>query len=146
MHTDLGGLDVSDTAQPLRPRPAITRDSQFWFDAAKEHRLVIQRCVGCGELRHPPRPMCPHCCSLEWDTIEAAGRGTIYSYVVTHYPQIPSFEYPLAIALIELDEGTRLVSNIIDIDPNAIEIGMGVQATFVKFDDDLTLPQFRVVS
>jgi uncharacterized OB-fold protein/acyl dehydratase len=131
--------------KPLRPRPAITQDSAFWFEAAREHRLVIQRCADCGMLRHPPRPMCPECRSARWDTIDASGRGTIYSFVVTHYPQVGAFDYPLPIVLVALDEGTRLVSNVIDCDPADITIGAPVEVTFVDFDPELTLPQFRLV-
>jgi len=129
--------------KPNRPRPSITRDNAFWFEAAKNSKLLIQKCASCGQLRHPPGPMCPSCHSLEWDTIEASGRGTIYSFVVNHYPQVPAFDYPLVVAVIELEEGTRFVSNVIGVDAADVEIGMPVVAEFVAFDDDLTLPQFR---
>ena len=129
--------------KPPRPRPAVTRDTAFWFDAARNGRLVIQRCAGCGRLRHPPGPSCPHCLSLEWDTVEASGRGTVYSYVVTHHPQVPAFDYPLVVAVIELAEGTRLVANVIECAPDDVHIGMAVECEMVRFDEQLTLPQFR---
>lgn len=134
---------ADDKARPLRPRPGLTRDNQFWFDAAKEHRLVIQRCTGCGVLRHPPRPRCDKCGSYEWDTAEASGRGTVYSFVVNHYPQVPAFDYPLAVALIDLEEGTRLVANVVGIDPADVTIGMPVEVEWVDHDPDLTLPAFH---
>lgn len=130
------------TVKPPRPRPAINRDNAFWFEGLREDKLLIQRCTGCGTLRHPPQPMCPGCQSLEWDTLEASGRGTVYSFVVNHHPRIPSFDYPLPVVLVELEEGTRLVSNIVDIDVDAIEIGMPVQVRFEDFGDGLVLPQF----
>ena len=74
--------------------------------------------------------------------MESSGRGTLYSFVVVHYPQVPSFEYPLPIGLIELEEGTRLVANLEGIDHDAIEIGMRLQAEFVDFDEELSLPVF----
>jgi uncharacterized protein len=129
--------------RPRRPRPALTQDNAFWFEGAREHRLLIQRCASCGKLRHPPGPMCPQCRSYEWDTIEASGRGTIYSYVVNHYPQVPAFDYPLTIGLIELEEGTRLVANIVGVDPGDIRIGMPVEVEWVDHDPDLSLPAFR---
>jgi uncharacterized OB-fold protein/acyl dehydratase len=129
--------------KPPRPRPAITRDNAFWWEGVQAGKLLIQRCGGCGTLRHPPRPMCPRCQSLEWDTVEASGRGTVYSFVLNHHPQIPSFDYPLAIGLIELEEGTRLVSNVIDVDPADVHVGMPVEVTFEKVDDDWKLPLFR---
>lgn len=135
--------DGEEQARPKRPRPALNRDNQFWFDAAKEHRLVIQRCTGCQALRHPPRPRCDKCGSYEWDAVDASGRGTVYSFVVNHYPQVPSFDYPLAVGLIELEEGTRLVANIVGIDPSEITVGMPVEVEFVDHDADLTLPAFH---
>jgi uncharacterized OB-fold protein len=132
----------SPAPRPPRPRPSTTQDNAFWFDGAKAHTLLIQHCTSCGTLRHPPLPACGTCQSLEWDAVEASGRGTLYSFVVVHYPQVPSFEYPLAIGLVELEEGTRVVANIDGIEPDALEVGMALQATFVDFDDDLTLPVF----
>ena len=130
-------------SRPLRPRPALTQDNRFFFDGAKQHRLLIQRCSSCGVLRHPPRPSCANCRSFEWDALTASGRGTIYSFVVNHYPQVPAFDYPLVIALVELEEGTRLVANVVGITPETVAIGMPVIAGFEDFDDDLTLPVFR---
>jgi uncharacterized protein len=128
--------------RPPRPRPAITQDNAFWFEGAREHRLLIQHCTSCGTLRHPPLPACATCGSLDWDTVESSGRGTLYSYVVVHYPQVPSFEYPLPIGLIALEEGTRLVANLQGVELSAITIGMPLQAEFVDYDDDLSLPVF----
>jgi uncharacterized OB-fold protein/acyl dehydratase len=129
--------------KPPRPRPGITRDNAFWWEGVKAGKLRIQRCGGCGTLRHPPRPMCPRCQSLDWDTVESSGKGVVYSFVVSHYPQVPAFDYPLAIGLIELEEGTRLVSNVIDIDPADVHVGMPVEVVFEAVDDDWTLPLFR---
>src|SRR5207302_7059365 len=84
--------------RPRRPRPAITHDNAFWFEGAKAGKLLIQRCGSCGRLRHPPRAMCGNCHSLEWETVEASGRGTVYSHVTVHHPQVPAFDYPLAVA------------------------------------------------
>jgi uncharacterized OB-fold protein/acyl dehydratase len=137
--------EAEEKPRPRRPRPALTRDNAFWFEAAKEHRLVIQRCAGCATLRHPPRPRCDRCGSYEWNTVEASGKGTVYSFVVMHYPQVPSFDYPLPIGLIELEEGTRLVANLIDVERDDIEVGMPVEVVWEDHDDDLTLPAFRPV-
>lgn len=135
--------DEAPKEKPLRPRPPTTRDTQWWFDGCKEGKLLIQRCASCGTLRHPPGPACAECHSFEWDTVEASGRGTVYSFVVAHHPPTPMFDYPLPVVLIELAEGTRLVSNMLDCDASEIEIGMPVQAELVAFDPELTLPQFR---
>jgi uncharacterized OB-fold protein/acyl dehydratase len=129
--------------KPPRPRPAITQDMAFWFDGVNDGKLLIQRCTACGTLRHPPGPACPECRSYEWDTVESSGRGVVYSFVVNHYPQIPAFDYPLPIALIELEEGTRLVADLVGIDPAEVVVGMPVEVEFVAVDDELTLPMFR---
>jgi uncharacterized OB-fold protein/acyl dehydratase len=134
---------ASPAEKPPRPRPAITQDNAFFFDGAMHGKLLIQRCATCGRLRHPPRPMCSECRSLAWDTVEASGRGTVYSFVVNHHPQVPAFDYPLVVALVELEEGTRLVSNLVGVEPSAVRIGMPVAVEFVTFDDELTLPQFH---
>jgi uncharacterized OB-fold protein/acyl dehydratase len=125
-----------------RPRPAITHDNRFFWEGVDAGRLLIQRCR-CGVLRHPPGPMCPRCRSLEWDAVEASGRGTVYSYVVAHHPPIPPFAYPNLIVLVALEEGTRIVSNLVDVAPDAVRIGMPVQARFVTIEGERRLLQFE---
>jgi uncharacterized OB-fold protein len=135
---------AAETApRPKRPRPSLTQDNAFFFEGAREGKLLIQRCSECGTLRHPPRPACPNCRSFQWDTLQASGRGTIYSYVVNHHPQVPAFDYPLIVALVELEEGTRLVANVSHMTPDTVAIGMPVIAEFEAFDDELSLPVFR---
>jgi uncharacterized protein len=115
----------------------------FW-DAAAQHRLVGQRCGECATLRHPPRPMCPHCGSLEVEVVELSGRGTVYSYALLHHPQHPAFDYPVVAVLVDLDEGIRLVSNLTDIDDeHQVRIGVRVEVTFVDTADGGALPVFR---
>lgn len=133
------------TDAPLRPRPALTQDITFFFDGARRGELLIQRCASCGVLRHPPRPACASCHSFEWDTVTSSGRGTVYSYVVVHHPQVPGFDYPLPIAVVELEEGTRLVGDLIGVDPDDVRIGMPVVVEMVTVDDELTIPMFRPV-
>lgn len=129
-----------------RPRPALSKDVAFFWEGVKRKELLIQRCAGCGQLRHPPRPMCPSCQSLKWDTVTASGKGTIHSFVVFHYPPFPPFENPYVVAVVDLQEGTRLISNVIGVDPKAVKIGMAVQAEFVAVDEEMILPQFRPVA
>ena len=127
--------------KPPRPRPAITEDNAYLFEGYREGKLLLQRCTSCSTLRHPSLPGCWNCASLDWDTIESKGEGEIYSFVVVHYPQVPSFDYPLPIGLIALDEGTRIVANL-DMDPADVTIGTRVKARIVAFDDELSLPVF----
>jgi uncharacterized protein len=136
---------LAASEKPPRPMPAITRDSAFFFEGARNGELLIQKCDNCGTLRHPPRPGCPVCQSLDWSTVVSKGRGKVFSYVVMHYPQIPSFDYPLPVVLIELEEGIRIVSNIEGVDTADIEIGMAVEVDFRNYAGDLRLPVFRPV-
>jgi uncharacterized OB-fold protein len=126
-----------------RPAPTISPDTEFFWNGLREHKLLIQRCGGCGTLRNPPQPMCPRCRSLDWQPIESSGRGTVYSYVVPHQPRFPFFDYPYIVALIELAEGVRLVSNLTDIEPADVTVGMAVEVFYQAFDDDLVVHQFR---
>ena len=125
----------------MRLAPTVTPDTAFFWDGLKEHRLRIQRCAECSRLRHPPRPMCPHCNSLAWHAVESAGAGSVYSYVLPRHPDF-GFEQPHIVALVDLDEGTRLVTNLVDIDPADVRIGLRVQVRFEEFDGGLTLPLF----
>lgn len=129
-----------------RPRPALNQDNVFWFDACREHRLLIQRCTSCEVLRHPPGPCCPECGSFDWDTVQASGHATVYSYVVAHHPKHPAFEYPLIVAVVELAEGTRLITNLVGVAPEQVEIGMPVRLEWLDADEELTLPVFRPVA
>jgi len=127
-----------------RPRPAITHDNDFFWKGVQAGKLLIQRC-SCGRLRHPPGPMCPVCHSLEWDSLEASGRGSVYSFVVAHHPPIPPFEYPNLIVLVELAEGTRIVSNLRSVDPAEVAVGMPVQAEFVELEEGRSFLQFEPI-
>jgi uncharacterized OB-fold protein len=130
-----------------RLAPTVSPDTEFFWNGLRDHKLLIQRCTGCQALRQPPRPMCPMCNSLDWDTVESSGRGTVYSYVMPQHPPMPLMEYPYIVALVELDEGVRLVSNLCEIAPADVEVGMPVEVYFQTFDSvdgkDLVLHQFR---
>lgn len=129
-------------ARPLRPRPSITEDNAFFFEGAKRGELLVQRCDQCATLTHPPAPMCRHCGSFDVTPTAMSGRGTVYSFVVHHHPQLDAFDYPLLIGLVELEEGPRLVTNLVQIDPDDVEIDLAVDVVFEAVDDELTLPMF----
>lgn len=126
-----------------RPAPIVTDDSAVFWDAASERRLVAQRCADCQTLRHPPRPMCGHCQSLSIEVAALSGKGTLYSYSILHHPQNPAFDYPVLAALVNLDEGVRLVSNLIRVEPADVRIGMRLQVEFVPTAGDQLVPVFR---
>jgi uncharacterized OB-fold protein len=138
-------VTMTETKQSYRrPRMPVTRDTAFWLEGAAVGELRIQRCAKCATLRHPPRPMCPVCNSLEWDTLTSAGKGTIYSYVVYHHQAATGLPVPYAVLVVELDEGVRVVGNLVEADPNDARVGMPVEVVFVADPrDDLVLPQWR---
>jgi uncharacterized OB-fold protein/acyl dehydratase len=136
--------DAPDTGR--RPHPAMNDDTAFFWKGAKAGELRIQRCASCGVLRHPPRPSCGACGSLEWDTVLSSGGGSVYSYVVHHHPPVPGFAPPFVVVLVELEEGVRVVSNLVGVEPAAVEIGQPVEVAFEAIDDELTLPVFKVVT
>ncbi len=130
-------------AQVKRFRPVENHDTQFFWQGAREGKLLIQRCTSCATLRHPPGPMCPACQSLEWEAVQSSGKGVVYSFVVMHHPQIPPFEYPNTVLLVELEEGTRLVSQLVDASAADIDIGTPVEVVF-REEDGLAFPLFRI--
>ncbi len=139
--------DSSDAVPqtPLRPRPAINRDNAFFWEGTRQNKLLVQQCSSCGEMRHPPGAMCPDCRSLEWETVEMSGRGEIYSFVNLHHPAVPPFDSPNPIALVELEEGIRIVAGLIDIKPRDVKIGLSVEVVFEE-DGDITVALFRPVA
>ncbi|MFP1153605.1 Zn-ribbon domain-containing OB-fold protein [Mycobacterium sherrisii] len=135
--------DTSTTPRTGVPPLIITQDNAFWFEAARQGRLAIQRCTACQTLRHPPGPACPVCRSLDWDTIVASGRCTLHSYTVIHHPPDPAFTYPLIVGLVDLEEGTRLVADIAGVAAEDLRIGMALQVGFAEHAHGETLPQLH---
>lgn len=121
----------------------VNRDNQGFWDGVADHKLLIQRCTACATLRFPWLPGCNSCASLDWDTVEASGAGTVFSYVVMHHPPFPAFDPPYAVALVELAEGVRMVSNITGVPYDEVRIGLPVQLEFLRVDEELELPVFR---
>jgi len=125
----------------------VNRDSQFFWDGTRLGELRIQRCNACGARRHPPGPACQQCDAYDRGYDVASGTGTVFSYVVHRHPPVPGKELPIVIALVDLDEGVRMVGEVVDAvsdDGEAeIEIGTRLRVDFRKVDDDLTLPVWR---
>ena len=128
-------------------RPAVSPDTEFFWAGTAAGELRVQRCGGCGSLRHPPGPMCPSCGAMSSQPpgyVVAAGTGEVYSYVVHHHPPVPGKKLPVVIALVQLPEGVRMTGELLGAAPGQVRIGLPVRAEFVRVDDDLTLPAWRV--
>lgn len=128
-----------------RPRPVVNRDNAGFWEGVAGHRLLIQRCGGCGTLRLPWLPGCGSCGSPDWDTLEASGSGSVFSHVVVHHPPFPAFDPPFTVGLIELAEGVRIVSNVVGVPHDKVHIGMPVELEFLSVDGEFELPVFRGV-
>jgi len=135
---------------PDRPRPKVSELTEGFWAAAREHRLVVQRCDDCGALRHYPQPRCPECRSAAWRWTPLSGRGTVHTFTVTHQAFHPAWadRVPFAVATVELEEGVRMVSDLPPEDVDRVAIGMAVECWFEDhhLDDGttFTFPRFRL--
>ena len=133
---------------PKRPIPEPTPETEEFWAGARRGELRIQRCNACGNAYFFPRPFCPLCSSKDVAWFTAGGRGKLYSYVINHRPA-PGFQdyAPYVIAVVQLDEGPRMMTNIIGVDPTPanLPIDLPVEVTWEKQDDTITLPIFRPV-
>lgn len=126
-------------------RPQKNQDTEYFWEGTAAGELRIQKCNACGELRHPPGPMCPTCHAHDRGYVVASGKGTVFSFLVHHAPQLPGKELPITLALIELEEGVRIVGEVQG-NRDQITIGSPVQVVFEKIDDELTLAQWEVIA
>ena len=125
-------------------RPVISRDTEFFWEGTSARELRIQRCDKCGTLRHPPGPLCRSCGADTPGYVVASGLGTVFSYVVHHHPRVPGRRTPFVVALVELEEGVRILGEVVDAAPDVVRIGTPVAVTWQQIDDSLTLPAWRV--
>jgi len=116
--------------------------SPFW-DGCSRSELLLQRCTACGALRHPPSAVCAHCLSSEHEWVAASGRGTLYTFAVVRQALARAWEekLPYIVAVVELEEGPRFLTELINVAPEAVTIGMPLEVTFVQ-RDSITLPLF----
>jgi len=128
-----------------RPQPLPSRDSAFFWQGALRGELLAQRCSACHALRHPPRPMCPTCLSIEWEAIPLSGRGTVHAWIRPVHPRLPMFDEPLICVLVDLEEGLRLFSNLEGCSVEEVEVDLPVEVTFVPTRNQQSVPVFRPV-
>jgi uncharacterized OB-fold protein len=128
-----------------KPLPRIDEESRGYWEALARHELYFQRCRECGTNRFPPRAVCPSCLSSATEWVRASGRGTVYSFTVTHQNQAPGFRGapPYVLAIVELEEGPRLLTNVVGCAPDAVRIGMAVEVEYEDVTSEVTLAKFR---
>jgi uncharacterized protein len=132
---------------PSRPVPSPTPETQHFWDGTRAGELRLQRCADCDHTYFPPRPFCPACSSRSVDLVTASGRATLHSYVI-HHRDAPGFTAPYSIAVVQLEEGPRMMTNVVDCDqtPEALQLDMALEVTFEQLTDEIALPLFRPAS
>lgn len=123
--------------------PAISELTRHWWNACREGLLLLPRCHACNRYFFRPEVACTHCFSLDWEWIEAAGCGTLYSYSVIHRAPVPGFKTPAVFAIVELEEGVTMFTNIVECEPDQLQIGMPLQVVFEALTAEISLPKFR---
>lgn len=127
-----------------RIRPVENHDSKHFWQGLRDGKLLIQKCDECQTHRHPPQPMCEKCQSLNWSTTQSSGNGVVHSYTAIHYPEIPPFEYPNTIVLVDLDEGVRIAAQLDHEEEQEVSVGTPVRARIEEVQEGLSLPIFEV--
>ena len=130
-----------------KPLPDINDENGPYWEAAKRHELVLQKCSDCGHLRFPPARVCPNCLSMNVEWTPVSGRGRVYTWTIFHQLYHPGFqnEVPYNVAVIKLDEGPQLVSNVVGCRNEDIKLDMPVEVVFDDVTDEVTLPKFKPV-
>ena len=130
-----------------KPLPDISGVMKPFWDTARQRRLAVQRCRGCGAHRFPARDLCSRCLSREVEWVTVSGRGSVFSWAVMHQVYHPGFadQVPYAVVVVELEEGARVVSNLVDCPVGEIRAGMPVEVVFDDVTPEVTLPKFRPV-
>jgi len=133
-------------AYPL-PLPTPQPEADFYWARARAHELWLMRCDDCQRTYFYPRPICPHCFSRHTRWVQSSGRGTLYAFAIAYRPPTPAFQdrVPYIAAMVELEDGVRLPTNLVDVEPDSakIHIGMPVEVVFDDVTDAITLPRFR---
>jgi hypothetical protein len=131
-----------------KPLPDILPETAGYWEAARRHELVFQQCRSCEQKIFFPRLMCHRCLSKDLDWVKSSGRGTVYSYTIIYQVAHESFasDVPYVYAIIELEEGVRMISNVINADPLKLRIGMAVKVVFEKATEEISIPKFEPVT
>ncbi len=124
--------------------PPLTPFTQPWFDGCARGELLLQHCAACGKYQFYPRILCSHCGAADPDWTVVSGRGHIASFSIVRRGISKAYEAPYVVALIDLEEGPRMMSNVVGCDPETVAVGQPVTVSFEAWNDDITLPVFTV--
>jgi len=125
------------------PLPQPTELSKPHWDGCRDGVLRVQRCAACSRYVFIPQPICTHCQSDQLEWVDSCGRGRVYSHTTVHRPPRPEFDVPYVVAIVELDEGWHMLTNLIDCAPESVKVDMPVEVAFQRMSDRITLPMFR---
>ncbi len=128
-----------------KPLPHIDEENRPFWEALKRHELYVQRCRDCGDVRYHPRAQCPQCLSPRTEWVRASGRGKVYTYTATYQNQAPGWResLPYIMSWVELDEGVKMLTNLVDCRPEDVKIGMPVEVVYEDVTPEVTLAKFR---
>jgi uncharacterized OB-fold protein len=128
-----------------KPVPVADLDTKPFWDYCKQHEFRVQKCLKCGKLFYPPNSVCFNCLNTTSEWVKLSGKGQVYSFIIVHRRYHPAFakEIPYTVAIIETEEGVRMLSNIIECKPEAVKIGMPVQVVFDDVSPEFSLPKFK---
>lgn len=135
--------DTPPVSKPTRIAPIVTPDAKFFWDAADREQFVGQKCGDCGRFTFPPRPMCPFCHSLKRQEVPLSGRGTVHAWTVPRHPQPFGFKEAPIVAVIQLEEGIRMVSNVVGIAPEDMVMDLPVEVIFEPTMNNHKVPVFK---
>ena len=132
---------------PRKNLPQITPETAEYWAGCKRHELLIQRCVDCRAAQFYPRAFCTHCSGGKLQWVRASGRGTLASYTIVHRAVSPAYaaEVPYVVALVSLEEGPTMMSNVVSCSPESLRIGMSLEVVFDDWPEGVTVPKFRPV-
>ena len=143
-----GGVATQAPQGYAKPLPAIDEENKPFWEYAKKHELRMQKCKECGKIYYPPSSLCPNCQNWEGsEWVKLSGKGQVYSFIVARRATNPAFakEVPYVVAIIETEEGGRLISNVIGCKPDEVRVGLPVEVVFDDVTDEVTLPKFKPV-
>ncbi len=132
-------------AEWKKPLPTMSGETRPFWDGCRRGELLIQKCIGCGEYQFYPRGICANCWSTDIEWVKTSGKGKIWAFTVTYQNRTPGFaeEVPYVVALVELEEGVKMFTNVIGCDPKEVRADMPVEVTFVHATDQISIPYFR---